>query len=138
LENQLENGTELNFKLLLISTILTWSKTALKDEIMTDLSYRKRRPHPCFNDHMLLERKVMNLQKKFKDSVKSIVLCPGIIYGEEQDSFHYIFKQCFFNHPYVDVFMPGVNNLPVIYIHDFIEIALDLLTSFKIKRKKVF
>jgi len=90
LENQLENGTELNLKLMLISTILTWAKTAQKDdEIMTDLSYRKRRPHPCFNNHLLLERKVMNLQRKYKNSIKSIVLCPGIIYGEEQDIFHY-------------------------------------------------
>lgn len=131
LENQLENGTELNLKLLLISTILTWGKTVQKgDEIMTDLGYRKRRPHPCFNNHLLLERKVMNLQRKFKNSIKSIVLCPGIIYGEEQDIFHYIFKQCFFNSSYVDIFIPGVNYLPVIYIHDLVKIVLDLLTNF--------
>ncbi|XP_070506915.1 adenylate kinase 7-like [Chironomus tepperi] len=130
LENLLENGTELKFKLILISTILTWGKTAQKDEIVTDSSYRKRRPHPCFNDHLLLERKVMNLQKKYKDSVKSMVVCPGIIYGEQQDIFHYIFKQCYFNHPYVDVFMPGVNYLPIIYIHDFVKIVLDLIINF--------
>ena len=130
LENLLDNGTRLNLKLILISTILTWARTEQNDEIMIDSNYRKRRPHPCFNDHLLFERKVMNLQKKFVDSVQSIVVCPGIIYGEEQDIFHYIFKQCYFNHPYVDVFMPAINYLPIIYIHDFVNIVVNLLIDF--------
>ncbi|CAG9806735.1 unnamed protein product [Chironomus riparius] len=102
LENLLTNGTELKVKLILISTVLIWTKTTHYDEILTDSNYRKRLPHPCFR----------------------------IIYGEEQGIFHYIFKQCFFNHPYVDVFMPGVNYLPIIYIHDFEKIVLNLLTNF--------
>lgn len=129
-EEHLEVGKEFNLTLILISTIMTWARTPKSiDETLTDRNYRKRRPHPCFNQHLLIERRTLNLQKKFKDSIKSFVVCPGIIYGEEQDIFHYIFKRCYFNHPQVEIFLPGSNYLPIIHINDFARFILNILTK---------
>lgn len=115
---------------ILISTIMTWAQTPDGDEPMTDLNYRKRRPHPCFVNHAVLERDVINLQKKFKDSVASLVLTPGIVYGGRQDIFHFLYKKCFFNNPEVDVFLPATNNLPLIYLEDFANVTMMLLRNF--------
>lgn len=130
LEEKLESGSELNLTLILISTIMTWAKTPKNiDEIMTDRNYRKRRPHPCFNQHLMTERRVLNLHKKFKSSIETFVVCAGIIYGEEEDIFHYIFKRCYFNFPQVDIFIPASNKLPIIYIHDFVKFMTEIITK---------
>lgn len=130
LEENLENGVEFNLTLILISTIMTWAKTPKNfEEITTDRHYRKRRPHPCFNQHLILERRVLNLQKKYKTSIKSFVVCPGIIYGEEEDILHYIFKSCYLNSPQIDIFLPGSNKIPIIYIHDFVRFMMQVITK---------
>lgn len=115
---------------VLISTIMTWSLTPDGDEPMTDLNYRKRRPHPCFVNHAMLERDVTNLHKKYKDLVASLVLTPGIIYGGRQDIFHFLYKKCFFNNDEIDIFTPATNNLPLIYLEDFANITMMLLRNF--------
>lgn len=130
LEENLENGIEFNLTLILISTIMTWARTPKNiEEITTDRHYRKRRPHPCFNQHLIVERRVLNLQKKYKNPIKSFVVCPGIIYGEEEDIFHYIFKNCYFNNPQTDIFLPGSNKLPMIYIHDFAKFIIQIISK---------
>ena len=117
--------------LVLISTIMTWAQTPdAGDDTLTDLNYRKRRPHPCFINHLALERDVINLQKKFKDFVSSVVVCPGIIYGGRQDIFHFLYKKCFFNNHEVEVFAPASNRLPLIHLEDFAVIMMMLLRNF--------
>jgi hypothetical protein len=120
IESHLDVGAGFQMTLILISTIMTWAKTPkINDEILTDRNYRKRRPHPCFNQHLLIERRVLNLCKKFQNSIKSFVVCPGIIYGGAEDIFHYIFKKCYFNHPQIEIFAPATNFLPLIHLNDF-------------------
>lgn len=115
---------------ILISTIMTWALTPEGDEPMTDLNYRKRRPHHCFVNHSMLERDVISLQKKYKDLVASLVLTPGIIYGGRQDIFHFLYKKCYFNNDEIDVFAPATNHLPLIYLEDFANITTMLLRNF--------
>lgn len=130
LEEHLEGGIEFDITLLLISTIMTWARTPKStDETLTDRNYRKRRPHPCFNQHLLIERRTLNLHKKFKNSIKSFVVCSGIVYGEEQDIFHYIFKRCYFNNQQVEIFLPGSNYLPLIYIKDFARFIMHIINK---------
>lgn len=125
LEAKLETASETKIQLILLSTIMTWAKTKqVDDEIVSDKDYRKRRPHSCFFEHIFLERRVMNLQKKFENFVKSVVICPGVIYGAEEDIFHYIFKKCYCNCPEVEIFLPAKNYLPLIYIFDFAKVIL--------------
>lgn len=128
-ESALENSKVDEKKhLILVSTIMTWAQTPQKeDEILTDSDYRRRRPHPCFVNHMLLERDVINLPKKYKELVSSVVVCPGIIYGDRQDIFHFLYKKCYFNNLQVDIFAPATNYLPLIYIDDFAKIIMLIL-----------
>lgn len=123
-ENQLENTKIGSKKFILISTIMTWAQTPQQDEKLNDSSYRKRRPHHCFVNHLILERDVINLQKKFKDQVESLVICPGIIFGGRQDILHFLYKKCYFNHIQLEIFEPATNYLPMIYLEDFVKIMV--------------
>lgn len=131
LEIQLEDGKIENVKyLILLSTIMTWSQTPQQEDSSTDLNYRKRRPHPCFVNHLIMERDFINLQKKFKNLVKSLVVCPGIIYGGRQDIFHFLYKKCYFNNLQLDIFAPANNHLPLIYLEDFTRILMMIIQEY--------
>lgn len=130
LEDYLEDAKNVTITIILISTIMTWAKTVKNnEEPLTDKHYRKRRPHPCFNQHILVERQFLNLQKKFKQSLKCFVICPGIIYGREQDIFHYIYKSAYINRLDVEIFLPASNFLPIVHINDFTRIVMEILNK---------
>lgn len=115
---------------VLLSTIMTWAMTPQQEDVLTDASYRSRRPHPCFLNHMLLETDVINLSKKYKELVSSVVVCPGIIYGGRQDILHFLYKKSYFNHHQVEIFAPATNFLPLIYIEDFARIVTLIIQKF--------
>lgn len=118
-------------QIILVSTIMTWAQTKQTDGVVaTDLSYRKRKPHPCYTNHLTLERDFMNLAKKYKEIIDSLVVCPGIIYGGKQDIFHFLYKKCYFNNTQLDIFAPGTNYLPLVYIEDFANIMMLLIRHF--------
>lgn len=130
-QSLLENSKVSSMKrLILISTIMTWAEIGA-DSFLTDAAYRKRKPHPCYINHMMLERDLINLQKKFKDHVASLVVCPGIIYGGCQDIFHFLYKKCYFNHDEVEIFAPANNFLPLICLEDFAQIMLLAIRNFR-------
>lgn len=130
-EQQLETAKIKEMKhVVLLSTIMTWALTQQNEEILTDSSYRKRRPHPCFVNHMLLETDVINLSRKYKELVSSVVICPGIIYGGRQDIFHFLYKKCYFNNIQIDIFAPATNYLPQIYLEDFTRIVMLIIRKF--------
>lgn len=131
-----ETSAESPIYFILISTIMTWTQTIItSDEPLTDSDYRKRRSHPCFMEHMLLEREVMNAQKRHLQSLRTLVVCPGIIYGGKEDILHFIFKKCYFNKIQIETFTPGSNFIPLIYLQDFIKYSI---TRFIIKHKTQF
>lgn len=116
--------------LILISTIMTWSQTPQQEDVLTDSNYRKRRPDSCYVNHLILERDVINLQKKFKNLIETLVICPGIIYGGRQDLFHFLYKKCYFNNIQPDIFLPATNHLPLIYLEDFTRILVMNVQKF--------
>ncbi|CAO1359963.1 unnamed protein product [Diamesa tonsa] len=126
LEKHFESNQETSPKyFILISTIMTWSQTVItSEEPLTDADYRKRRSHPCFMEHMLLEREVMNAQKRHIHCLRTLVVCPGIIYGGKEDILHFIFKKCYFNKLQIETFTPGSNFIPLIYLQDFIKYSI--------------
>lgn len=104
---------------------MTWSQTVItSEEPLTDSDYRKRRSHPCFMEHMLLEREVMNAQKRHMQHLRTLIVCPGIIYGGKEDILHFIFKKCYFNKIQIETFTPGSNFIPLIYLQDFIKYSI--------------
>lgn len=128
-EHELENARiKTKKQIILVSTIMTWAQTQ-QSSIISDASYRKRRPHPCFTSHLALERDVINLSKKHKELVSSVVVCPGAVYGENQDIFHFIYKKCYSNDAQLDIFAPGTNYIPVIHVKDFTEILKKIIRN---------
>lgn len=106
--------------LILVSSIMTWAQTPMKpDEPIVDTDYRSRRSHPCFKEHMALEREVMNAQKRHKKYLKTVVITPGLIYGDKEDILHYMFKKLYYNKCEIEIFFPGNNFVPIIHIQDF-------------------
>ncbi|CAO1320063.1 unnamed protein product [Diamesa serratosioi] len=135
LDSNLEASTQSPKYFILISTIMTWSQTKVtSEEPLTDSDYRKRRSHPCFMEHMLLEREVMNAQKRHMQSLRTLIVCPGIIYGGKEDILHFIFKKCYFNKIQIETFTPGNNFIPLIYLQDFINIMISIIKSFPDKK----
>lgn len=130
-EDELENSRVAEKKnLILLSTIMTWMETPPTSEVLSDTNYRKRRPHPCFVNHMLLESEVIKLGRKYSELVSSVVVCPGIIYGGHQDVFRFLFKKCYFNNTPIDIFAPATNLLPLVYIEDFTRIMMLIIGIF--------
>lgn len=130
--NDSGDKVQLQKQIILISTSLTWALT--KPNLITneeeeenemngflfEEDYRRRRAHPNYCKHKLLERDVIWLQKRCKPYIKSLVFCPGMTYGGRNYVFHYIFKLAFYNKE-IPIVRPGSQLIPLIYIKDFVE-----------------
>ncbi|XP_055839419.1 adenylate kinase 7-like [Episyrphus balteatus] len=126
--------------LILISSPMTWALTT-PDEITTEANdenlndflleedYRRRKAHKSYCKLKLLERDVIWLQKKCKPFVKTLVICPGVTYGGENNTFHYIFKYAFYNQV-IPIVNTGCQLIPMIYIKDFVRIMKNIFDNF--------
>jgi adenylate kinase len=54
---------------------------------------------------------------KNKKKLISFVVCSGLIYGQEESIFHYLFKSAWHNHDLI-LYGKGKNVLPTIHIND--------------------
>lgn len=86
--------------------------------MLLEKNYRKRRPHPCYRRHLRLEQEVANIHIKYKEKIKTIIICPGITYGDEEDILHYFFKAAFYNKEEIDIFEPGTNFIPLLGVEN--------------------
>lgn len=110
---------------ILISTIMTWALTKPLDPTDPDLpfteaDYRKRKPHPNYKEHIRCEREIVTVKKitNLKNQLKTLVICCGITYGEEEGPLHYLFKMAWQNAPFLPIFSKGWNKIPLLHIRD--------------------
>ncbi|XP_026668562.1 adenylate kinase 7-like isoform X2 [Ceratina calcarata] len=122
---------------ILISTLMTWANTKPlspdePDLPFTEEDYRKRKPHPNFKDHIQCEKEVVVTKKKtkLKDKLKTLVLCCGITYGDEQGPLHHLFKMAWHNAPFLPIFGKGTNKIPLLHVRDLSSVILDVLQSW--------
>ncbi|KOC66213.1 Adenylate kinase 7 [Habropoda laboriosa] len=122
---------------VLISTLMTWAltKPLNPDEPnlpFTEEDYRKRKPHPNFKPHIQCEKEVVITRKKtkLKDKLKTLVICCGITYGDEQSSLHHLFKMAWQNSPFLPIFGKGNNKIPLLHVRDLISVILDVLQNW--------
>lgn len=94
---------------------------------LSDKDYRKRRPHPCYRRYLRLEQEVTNLQRKHKDKLDTLVLCPGITFGYEEDILHYFFKMALYNKEEIEIFEPGSNDLPLIHVNELSKLVKNVI-----------
>lgn len=107
---------------ILLSTVLTWAKTKPADpeepEIpFTEEDFRRRKAHPNYKDHLAAEKTVIKFGKTNKKKLSSYVLCSGLIYGLDENIYHYLFKSAWHNQD-LELFGPGKNVLPSIHVND--------------------
>lgn len=110
---------------ILISTIMTWANTKPlnpdePDLPFTEEDYRKRRPHPNFKNHIQCEKDVVVTRKKIKlkDKLKTLVICCGVTYGDEQGPLHHLFKMAWLNASFLPIFGRGNNRIPLLHVRD--------------------
>jgi len=110
---------------ILISTIMTWAFTKSLDPADPDLpfteaDYRKRKPHSSYKEHIQCEREVVAIKKmaNLKSKLRTLVICCGITYGEEEGPLHYLFKMAWQNAPFLPIFGKGRNKIPLLHVRD--------------------
>ena len=110
---------------VLISTLMTWASTKplSPDESQlpfTEEDYRKRKPHPNFKRHVQCEKDVATARKKIKlrDKLKTLVICCGVTYGDEQGPLHHLFKMAWQNAPFLPIVGKGNNKIPLLHVRD--------------------
>lgn len=113
-----------------ISTIMTWARTSppvveegeepLK---LTEDEYKRRRPHVNFADQHTLEKLVV---KSASSTVRTHVVCAGLVYGGAEELFHPLFKLAWHNQPVPLLALAGggANVLPTIHVRDLSSIVL--------------
>ncbi|KAF7413721.1 hypothetical protein HZH68_002210 [Vespula germanica] len=122
---------------ILISTIMTWAFTKPLDPEdpdlpLTEVDYRKRRAHPNFKEHLRCERDVVIVKKniKLKQKLKTLVICCGVTYGEEQNDLHYLFKMAWLNEPFLPIIGNGENRVPLLHIRDLVSIVSNVIRNW--------
>ncbi|XP_043583830.1 adenylate kinase 7-like [Bombus pyrosoma] len=122
---------------ILISTLMTWANTKPlnpdePDLPFTEEDYRKRKPHPNFKEHIQCEKEVVIVKKKskLKDKLKTLVICCGVTYGDEQGPLHHLFKMAWQNAPFLPIIGKGNNNIPLLHIRDLSNVVLDVLQNW--------
>ncbi|NXP28272.1 KAD7 kinase, partial [Scytalopus superciliaris] len=109
---------------ILISTIMTWANTKLRDPEnpetpFTDEDYRTRKSHPNFMRHIDAEKLIVKLGKTNKNKFSTYVVASGHQYGAEEGVFHHFFKMCWLSEtPAIPVFGDGKNFIPTIHVLD--------------------
>ncbi|XP_043799816.1 adenylate kinase 7-like [Apis laboriosa] len=122
---------------ILISTIMTWANTKPlnpdePDLPFTEEDYRKRKPHPNFKNHIQCEKDVVITKKKIKlkDKLKTLVICCGVTYGDEEGPLHHLFKMAWLNAPFLPIFGKGNNRIPLLHVRDMTNVILDVLQNW--------
>ncbi|EGI65491.1 Putative adenylate kinase 7 [Acromyrmex echinatior] len=122
---------------ILISTIMTWAFTkpldpADPDLPFTEADYRKRKPHPNYKEHIQCEREVVAVKKiaNLKSKLRTLVICCGITYGEEEGPLHYLFKMGWQNVPLLPIFGKGRNKIPLLHVRDLTAIVSSVLQNW--------
>jgi len=107
-----------------VSSIMTWARTKVEDENLTEDEYRRRRAHPNFRDLLAAEKSIVKYGKK--SSFKTYIVVPGLIYHSGDSIFHFLFKKAWHNEKSLKCFEDGSNIIPTIYLNDLCNIIVDV------------
>ncbi|XP_056624060.1 adenylate kinase 7 isoform X1 [Triplophysa dalaica] len=118
---------------ILVSSIMTWAMSTPADkddpEIpFTEGHYRRRKPHPNFQDHISLEKLVVKLGKTKSSKFSTYVVASGLQYGMGEHIFHLFFKMSWLGEVLkVPIFGDGTNFVPTIHISDLAGIIQNVI-----------
>ncbi|XP_059505001.1 adenylate kinase 7 isoform X2 [Stegostoma tigrinum] len=115
---------------ILLSTIMTWgqTKSTEPDDPLTEDDYRRRKAHPNFKDHLSLEKLVVKLGKTKRRKFTTYVVASGLVYGMEENTFHFFFKEAWLgSNPAVPCFGAGKNVVPTIHVKDLAAVLQNVI-----------
>ncbi|GJQ87854.1 hypothetical protein Trydic_g1126 [Trypoxylus dichotomus] len=117
---------------ILLSTVMTWGATKPIDPEdpttpFSEIDYKKRKPHPNYKEHINCEKEVVLKGRKYKDKLRTYVICSGIVYGEEEEDFNYYFRKAWNNEEFLPIFENGKNFIPLIHIKDLTRVIHNIL-----------
>uniref|UniRef100_G3PI63 Adenylate kinase 7b n=1 Tax=Gasterosteus aculeatus aculeatus TaxID=481459 RepID=G3PI63_GASAC len=111
---------------ILVSTVMTWAASKPLNSDFTDEHFLKRRPHPNFQPHIDLEKKVVHMGKTKRGLFSTYVVASGLQYGMGEQVFHYFFKTSWLGHE-TPVFGDGTNIVPTIHVSDLARVILNVI-----------
>jgi len=118
-----------------ISNVLTWGRTKPLDPDdgempFTEEDYRKRKAHPNFKSHLSCEKLTIKHGKTNKSKLMTYVVAGGLLYGEGENLFHFLFKSSWLgDESGLHIYGNGQNVLPTIHIRDLASIIVNVCDS---------
>ena len=114
-----------------ISSVMTWTRTTPDAEepekALTEEEYKRRRPHSSFKELLALEKLVT---KSKRTGLRTHVVAAGLVYGQDEDLFHDLFKTAWSCKPLTLASIgDGGNLLPTIHVADLCSVVLKLLEA---------
>ena len=111
-------------KLILISSVGVWAKSehinpaeCQEGRPFLDSQFILRRPVQSFTKLYECERCLLKMAARSK-MCHSYIICPGLVYGNEQQVFDYFFKTAWEGETKIPIFGIGENKLPTIHVND--------------------
>lgn len=128
-------------RIILISTVLTWSATKLENseegQILNEDHYEQRAAIDAYKAHYAIEENLLKLGNKFKNNLQIVIVSSGLSYGCEESLFFIFFQMAWENVRVIPIFGNGQNNLPVIHVKDLSRIVGSFLQSFPQTKKMI-
>lgn len=104
------------------------------DRCWSSFDYKQRASLPRFSGMKALEDRILSLN--WMKGFIGYVICSGFLYGNGEDLFFPLFKQCFISDtaPCLPVYGPGKNTIPLIHAKD-LGMIVSLTLNFLPKQK---
>lgn len=100
-----------------VSSVMTWNETKTKkNKPLSESDFKNRKCTPKFKELKLLETLVLSANS---DSLNTMVVAPGVMYGSGEDSFADLFRDAWMCEvDSLTVIGEGNNKLPLVHVKD--------------------
>ncbi|KND00419.1 uncharacterized protein SPPG_04741 [Spizellomyces punctatus DAOM BR117] len=113
-----------------VTSVMTWARTKVDaedpDAFLAEDDYRRRKPHPNFKSHILVEKNIVKHGKK--SALKTYVIAAGLVYHPGDSIFHFLFKSAWHNQDLV-CYGDGDNVIPTISLDDLSNIIVETVET---------
>jgi hypothetical protein len=107
---------------ILISSAMVWAGTQRSPGApsLTDADYKSRSPLPGsrYEQWREMEDLVMNCFNREESTIKGLVVAPGVLYGDGEDTFGLLFKSAWLGEKQTFVDGQGSNRVPAVHVRD--------------------
>lgn len=122
-------GKDITF--VVISSLLVWADTSVSsdDTVFRDSNYKMRTPlsGSRYEKWREMEDLVLNCFNREESTIKGIVVAPGILYGEGEDTLGPLFKSAWLGEEQTVVTGPGAENrFPTVHVRDLARLVREI------------